>query len=62
MSQVCQYIIENNNLKFNILKAEVDDTLKRIHEHKGVQGYLIINNDGICFVLFFLLLMPIYYF
>ncbi|CAF4400433.1 unnamed protein product, partial [Rotaria sordida] len=24
---------------------EVDDTLKRIQEHKGVQGYLIINND-----------------
>ncbi|CAF0724530.1 unnamed protein product [Adineta steineri] len=28
-------------------QAEVDDTLKRIHEHKGVQGYIIINNDGI---------------
>ncbi|CAF1529977.1 unnamed protein product, partial [Rotaria sordida] len=26
-------------------QAEVDDTLKRIQEHKGVQGYLIINND-----------------
>ncbi|CAF5151209.1 unnamed protein product, partial [Rotaria socialis] len=26
--------------------AEVDDTLKRIQEHKGVQGYLIINSDG----------------
>lgn len=24
----------------------MDDTLKRIQEHKGVQGYLIINNDG----------------
>jgi hypothetical protein len=29
-----------------MFKAEVDDTLKRINEHKGVQGYLIINNDG----------------
>ncbi|CAF3738998.1 unnamed protein product [Rotaria magnacalcarata] len=28
-------------------QAEVDDTLKRIQEHKGVQGYLIINSDGI---------------
>ncbi|UJR32031.1 hypothetical protein I4U23_019499 [Adineta vaga] len=28
-------------------QAEVDDTLKRIQEHKGVQGSLIINNDGI---------------
>ncbi|CAF2899616.1 unnamed protein product [Rotaria sp. Silwood2] len=28
-------------------QAEVDDSLKRIQEHKGVQGYLIINNDGI---------------
>ncbi|CAF1197324.1 unnamed protein product [Rotaria sp. Silwood1] len=28
-------------------QAEVDDTLKRIQEHKGVQGYLIINNEGI---------------
>ena len=27
-------------------QAEVDDTLKRIQEHKGVQGYIIINNDG----------------
>lgn len=27
-------------------QAEVDDTLKRIQEHKGVQGFLIINNDG----------------
>ncbi|CAF4942476.1 unnamed protein product, partial [Rotaria socialis] len=27
-------------------QAEVDDTLKRIQEHKGVQGYLIINSDG----------------
>ncbi|CAF4200498.1 unnamed protein product, partial [Rotaria magnacalcarata] len=26
-------------------QAEVDDTLKRIQEHKGVQGYLIINSD-----------------
>ena len=31
---------------FFIFQAEVDDTLKRIQEHKGVQGYLIINNDG----------------
>ncbi|CAF1049546.1 unnamed protein product [Adineta ricciae] len=28
-------------------QAEVDDTLKRILEHKGVTGYLIINYDGI---------------
>ncbi|CAF0955978.1 unnamed protein product [Adineta steineri] len=28
-------------------QAEVDDTLKRIQEHKGVHGFLIINNDGI---------------
>lgn len=29
-----------------LFQAEVDDTLKRIQEHKGVQGFLIINNDG----------------
>jgi dynein light chain roadblock-type len=34
------------NYLFFIFKAEVDDTLKRIEEHKGVQGYIIINNDG----------------
>lgn len=29
-----------------IFKAEVEDALKRIQEHKGVQGCVIINNDG----------------
>lgn len=28
-------------------QAEVEDALKRIQEHKGVQGCVIINNDGI---------------
>ena len=30
----------------SLFKAEVDDSLKRIQEHKGVQGCVIINNDG----------------
>merc|ERR1712036_12004 len=27
--------------------AEVEETLKRIQTHKGVLGYIVINNDGI---------------
>lgn len=27
--------------------AEVDETMKRIQTHKGVQGVIILNNDGI---------------
>ena len=35
-----------SNIRLLLSQAEVDDTLKRIQEHKGVQGFLIINNDG----------------
>ncbi|BHF82437.1 hypothetical protein AAHC03_022984 [Spirometra sp. Aus1] len=27
--------------------GEVEETLKRIQSHKGVQGVIIVNNDGI---------------
>ena len=27
--------------------SEVEETLKRINSHKGVQGIVIINSDGI---------------
>ena len=27
--------------------AEVEETLKRIQSHRGVEGILIINNDGV---------------
>ena len=29
------------------LQAEVEETLKRLQAHKGVQGVVIVNNDGI---------------
>ena len=27
--------------------AEVEETLKRIQSHRGVEGILVINNDGV---------------
>eukprot|EP00753_Platysulcus_tardus_P015601 PLAT5120.1.p2 GENE.PLAT5120.1~~PLAT5120.1.p2 ORF type:complete len:113 (-),score=27.95 PLAT5120.1:103-411(-) len=29
------------------MASEVEETLKRIESHRGVQGILIVNNDGV---------------
>ncbi|XP_014240457.1 dynein light chain roadblock-type 2 [Cimex lectularius] len=29
------------------MASEVDDTLKRIQSHKGVMGFIVINNEGV---------------
>ena len=29
------------------MSTEVEETIKRIHSHKGVKGVLIMNNEGI---------------
>ena len=30
-----------------VKQSEVEETLKRIANHKGVMGYVIVNNEGI---------------
>jgi hypothetical protein len=27
-------------------QAEIEETIKRIHTHKGVQGFILTSNDG----------------
>lgn len=29
-----------------MLQSEVEETLKRIQSHKGVQGVIVINSEG----------------
>lgn len=29
-----------------VLQSEVEETLKRIQSHKGVQGVIVINSEG----------------
>lgn len=31
----------------SVSQAEVEDTLKRIQQHRGVSGLIIVNNEGI---------------
>jgi len=34
------------NFLYVILQSEVEDTLKRIQSHKGVQGLIVVNCEG----------------
>lgn len=41
---------------FFCLQSEVEETLKRIAAHKGVMGYIVLNQDGkILYSIFFVL-------
>jgi len=33
-----------------LFQSEVEETLKRIQSHKGVQGLIVVNSEGIVYV------------
>ena len=34
-----------------LFQSEVEDTLKRIQAHKGVQGLIIVNSEGNAYII-----------
>ena len=33
-----------------MFQSEVEDTLKRIQSHKGVQGLIVVNSEGTIYI------------
>lgn len=47
MRQFCTYSADTRSLSVCTCRSEVEETLKRISSHKGVQGIVIVNSEGI---------------